>query len=77
MVGSPWIGGSASGKAASISALLVGFRVDMVMASWFWKLELGALYCNWVPYCNIGLRTRFFVCWILKSQRFVSSTETY
>jgi len=35
MVGSPNIGGGAPGKAASISASLVGLMVAMVVASWF------------------------------------------
>jgi len=35
MVGSPNIGGGASGKAVSILALLVGLMVDMVVTSWF------------------------------------------
>ena len=46
MVGSPWIGGGASGKAASISALSVGFRVAMMM----YLVELidgaGCLCCD-------------------------------
>ena len=42
MVGSPWIGGGASGKAASISALSVGFRVAMLMYLNYLLMDLDA-----------------------------------
>ena len=52
MVGSPWIGGGASWKAASISALLVGFRVAMMMYLIYLMMDLDACV---VMVCHVYL----------------------